>query len=158
MAPRPSPIASSSASFCYTCCWLEHPLRHQHPLSKIASTTDTCSTPILSSSPSCCRLKSPAHLCCIYLRAPTKGPSTPFPSSIWISRRLSAKHLPLRPQWPSPMPSPMRTTSELKTSGYIGRGDFIVRADHLSLITVAMNPSRPTSPCCRTWQQAPLQE
>lgn len=40
-----------------------------------------------------------------------KAPRTPLPSSIWISRRRSAKH-PLRPlRWPSPMPSPMRTTS-----------------------------------------------
>lgn len=40
----------------------------------------------------------------------------PASSSTWISRSPSAKHLPLRPRWPSPMPSPsrtMRTTSEL---------------------------------------------
>lgn len=39
--------------------------------------------------------------------------SRPLPiSPTWISRSLSAKHLLLWPQWPSPMPSPSRTTSE----------------------------------------------
>lgn len=86
-------------------CVAKHPLRHQQSADHERTSQAEATPGRLGPRALFSRLRR--------LRlAPTKGPSTPSPSSTWISRSLSAKHLPLWPQWPSPMPSPSRTTSE----------------------------------------------
>lgn len=74
---------------------------------------ESCAKAFRNAQNSCIRLPVPPSLC--FIRRLRKAPDPPS-SSPWISRSPSAKHLPLRPRWPSPMPSPsrtMRTTSEL---------------------------------------------